>query len=165
MHLHWFMFFFLVVCNFSQKYFALLLSKQIYFCIKKYALQKMIQGGWMHSIRMELSMCKHLKFCLSRPMERMEIAICKFKWNNSVIEDEYLCNTAKRLWEPSWSWSYGGWIYNYMYLCNQCLSPLMLWVWIALRRGVLDTTLCENVCQWLRTGRWFSQDTLVSSTN
>jgi len=23
---------------------------------------------------------------------------------------------------PSWSWSYGSWIYNY--LCNQCLSPL-----------------------------------------
>jgi hypothetical protein len=27
---------------------------------------------------------------------------------------------------PSWLWSYGSWIYNY--LCNQCLSPLMLWV-------------------------------------
>jgi len=27
---------------------------------------------------------------------------------------------------PSWSWSYGNWIYNY--LCNQCLSPLKLWV-------------------------------------
>ena len=27
---------------------------------------------------------------------------------------------------PSWSWSYGGWIYNY--LCNQCISPLTLWV-------------------------------------
>jgi hypothetical protein len=26
----------------------------------------------------------------------------------------------------SWSWSYGSWINNY--LCNQCLSPLMLWV-------------------------------------
>jgi hypothetical protein len=25
---------------------------------------------------------------------------------------------------PSWQWSYGSWIYNY--LCNQCLSPLML---------------------------------------
>jgi hypothetical protein len=24
----------------------------------------------------------------------------------------------------SWSWSYGSWIFNY--LCNQCLSPLML---------------------------------------
>ena len=24
-------------------------------------------------------------------------------------------------------WSYGSWIYNYLY--NQCLSPLKLWVW------------------------------------
>jgi hypothetical protein len=27
---------------------------------------------------------------------------------------------------PSWSWSYGGWIYNYLW--NQCLSSLNLWV-------------------------------------
>jgi len=27
---------------------------------------------------------------------------------------------------PSWSSSYGSWIYNY--LCNQCLSLLKLWV-------------------------------------
>jgi len=27
-----------------------------------------------------------------------------------------------------WPWLYGSWIYNY--LCNQCLSPLKLWVWI-----------------------------------
>jgi hypothetical protein len=33
--------------------------------------------------------------------------------------------------EPSWS--YRSWIYNY--LCNQCLSPLTLWVWILLRQG------------------------------
>jgi hypothetical protein len=32
-------------------------------------------------------------------------------------------------------------------------------------RGVLDTTLCDNVCQWLVTGQWFSASTLVSSTN
>ena len=57
----------------------------------------------------------------------------------------------------SWSWLYGSWIYNY--LCNQCLSPLMLWVRILLRWGVLDTTLCDKVC------RWFSPDTPVSSTN
>ena len=30
----------------------------------------------------------------------------------------------------SWSWSYGSWIY--IYLCNQCLSPLKLWVGIPL---------------------------------
>jgi len=38
----------------------------------------------------------------------------------------------KRLKWPSWSWSYGSW------------------------RGVLDTTLCDQVCQWFTTGRWFS---------
>jgi hypothetical protein len=54
----------------------------------------------------------------------------------------------------SWPWSYGSWIYNYM--CNQCLSPLKLWVRTPLRWCVLDATLCDQVCQWLATGLWFS---------
>jgi hypothetical protein len=62
---------------------------------------------------------------------------------------------------PSWSWSYGVWIYNY--LCNQCLSPLMLWVRISMRAGCI--TLCNKVCRWLATGRWFSPSTPVSFTN
>jgi hypothetical protein len=33
------------------------------------------------------------------------------------------------------------------------------------RRGVLDTTLCDKVCQGLATGQWFSLGNLVSSTN
>ena len=61
------------------------------------------------------------------------------------------------------SWSYGSWIYNY--LCNQYLSSPTLWVRIPLRRSVLNTTLCDKVCQWLATGQWFSWGTLVSSTN
>jgi len=61
---------------------------------------------------------------------------------------------------PSWSWLYGSWIYNC--LCNPRLSPLTLWVRIPLRRGVLDTTLCDKVCQWPVTSRWFSP---ISSTN
>ena len=56
---------------------------------------------------------------------------------------------------PSWSWSYGSWIHNY--LCNQCLSSLTLWVWIPLKWGVLKTYI--KVCQWLATGQWFSPDT------
>ena len=32
-------------------------------------------------------------------------------------------------------------------------------------RVVLDTTLCDKVCQWLATVRWFSPGTPVSSTN
>ena len=53
----------------------------------------------------------------------------------------------------------GSWIYNY--LCNQCLSPLTLRVGIPLRRGVLNTTLCDQVCPWLTVGRWFSPGTRI----
>ena len=40
-----------------------------------------------------------------------------------------------------------------------------LWVRTPTRQGVLDTTLCDKVCQWLATSQWFSLGTLVSSTN
>ena len=30
---------------------------------------------------------------------------------------------------------------------------------------VLDTTLCDKVCQWLVAGRWFSPGIPVSTTN
>jgi hypothetical protein len=49
---------------------------------------------------------------------------------------------------PSWSWSYGSWIYNY--LCNQCLPTLMLWVWITLMaRCTRYNIIRDQVCQWL----------------
>ena len=60
----------------------------------------------------------------------------------------------------SWPWSYGSWIYNY--LCNQCLSPLMLWVRISIRARC--TTLCDKVCQWLATGLWFSPPIKLTAT-
>ena len=41
----------------------------------------------------------------------------------------------------------------------------MLWVLILLRRGVLDTTLCDKVCQWLAACQWFSLNSPVSSIN
>ena len=31
--------------------------------------------------------------------------------------------------------------------------------------ATIDTTLCDKVCQWLATGRWFSPGTAVSSSN
>ena len=67
------------------------------------------------------------------------------------------------IWNEGPSWSYGSWIYNY--LCNQCRSPLKLWVRIPLRRSVLDTTVCDQLCQWLAAGRWFFSGTPISSTN
>ena len=67
---------------------------------------------------------------------------------------------TKYILGPLWSLLYGSWIYNYM--CNQCLLQLKLWVQIPLRQGVLDTTLCDKVCQWLAAGK-FSQGIPVSS--
>ena len=86
--------------------------------------------------------------------------------NKKVI---YKCNlnaqfsTTQSILGPSWPWSYGNWIYNYLF--HQCLSPLMLWVRISIRARC--TTLCDKVCQWLSlaTGRWFPPGPPVSSTN
>ena len=64
-------------------------------------------------------------------------------------------------WGSSWPWSYDNWIYNY--LCNQCLTPLMLWVRISIRARC--TTLCDKVCQWLATGRCFFPGPPGSSNN
>jgi len=64
---------------------------------------------------------------------------------------------------PLWSWSYGSWVCNY--ICDQYLSPLMLWIQIPLRWGVLVTTLCDKVCKWLAAGWCFSLDTPDSITN
>ena len=53
---------------------------------------------------------------------------------------------------PSWSWLYG--ISDYHHY--RCAFEPCSW------RGALDTTLCDQVCQWLSTGWWFSP---ISSTN
>ena len=45
----------------------------------------------------------------------------KYEWKDSL---HYI--SLHLGWGPSWSWSYGSWIYNYLW--NQCLSPLKLWV-------------------------------------
>ena len=92
--------------------------------------------------------------------------VAKFKISRflSFLIIQLTINSSLLLFKgQSWSWSFGSWIYNY--LCNQCLSPLTLWVWIPLRRGVLDTTLCDKVCQCLTTVWWFSPGIPVSPTN
>ena len=63
----------------------------------------------------------------------------------------------------SWPSSYGSWIYSYK--CNQCLSPQKLLVRTPFVARRTDTTLCDQLCQWLVSNRWLSPGTLVSSTN
>jgi len=53
----------------------------------------------------------------------------------------------------SWSWTYGSWIYNYLaisvYHHKSCEFESHS------RGSVLDTTLCDKVCQRLERGWWF----------
>ena len=63
---------------------------------------------------------------------------------------------------PSWSWSYGSWIYNY--LCNQCLSTITLEVQIpiAARNNImwssLSETLGRSVVSQVSSTQAFKQD-------
>jgi hypothetical protein len=47
----------------------------------------------------------------------------------------------------------------FMFNCLSCEFESRSW-W-----GFLNTTLCDKVCQWLATGRWFSPGPPVSTTN
>ena len=71
------------------------------------------------------------------------IAHAQFLFSHDIYLHAVFLFFLYLLW-PSLSLSYGSWISNY--LCNQCLSPVMLRVRISLRRGVLDTPLFYAVC-------------------
>jgi hypothetical protein len=81
--------------------------------------------------------------------------ISVISWRSVLLVEEttflHAVNSLIAVYIWGQSWLYGSWISNY--LCNQCLSPLKLWVQPSLRRGVLDTALCDKVCQWLAAGR------------
>jgi hypothetical protein len=74
--------------------------------------------------------------------------IFTFPWMAFIYRFDRIYISSKLIQVPSWWWSYGNWIYND--LCNQCLSPLTLWVRIPIRRSVLDTTLCDKFVSDLR---------------
>ena len=90
-------------------------------------------------------------------------------WNYwTIATDMYLCCIFNLIGNVKWlprgyrdRYRMAVWIY----LHHQCLSTLMLWVRTRSWRGVLDGALCDEVCQWLATSRWFSTSTPFSSTN
>ena len=81
--------------------------------------------------------------------------------NHAHFLTSYLLNSTRTCKGLPWPWSYGSWIYSYLW--NQCLPPLMLWAQILIRARC--TTFYGEVCQWLATGWWFSLGPPVSSTN
>ena len=64
---------------------------------------------------------------------------------------------------PLWSWSYGSWIYNY--ICNQCISPLTLWVRISLMASCTRYNIMWSRFSMTCRKSMVYPDTLVSSIN
>ena len=92
------------------------------------------------------------------------LASIKWKWCWKAIQNVIVCSVYASVHICMWGRHGRDRMVVYNYLCNQYLSPLILWVRIPLRGGVLDdTTLCDKVCEWLATGWWFSSGTPVSS--
>ena len=98
----------------------------------------------------------------------------------SGIEFTSYRTRRSRLWKKIYKYKIVICTYFYLKICRSwvivwwldlqlpMLSVLITtndWVRTSLRRDVLDTTLCDKVCQWLEAGRWFSPGTPVSSTN
>jgi hypothetical protein len=80
-------------------------------------------------------------------------------WSQNVGQDFFVISKSRKI-APAGRFTC---MLDYNYLCNQCLSPLMLCDRISIRERY--PTLCDKVCQWLETGRWFSPGPPVSSTN
>ena len=76
---------------------------------------------------------------------------------NYVILSVTFCELCHHFYDIVWNVSF-------LWHCVQ-LPMQSVWVQTPLRRGVLDTALCDKVCQWLVEGRWFSLSTLFFSTN
>ena len=74
----------------------------------------------------------------------------KFFHNFHLSESSFTC---PELQASGFAWRlpllFGIWICIFLYLCNLGLSPLRL------RRGVLDTTLCDKFCKCLKEGLVF----------
>ena len=103
-----------------------------------------------------------IKVCYSKSWFSLELHLLSWwliqRWKNSSYQQQGFPLKKKSVSrELSWSWSYSSWINNYLW--NQCLLPLMLWVRIPLRRGVLDTQ--HYVIKFVSDLRqvWFSSST------
>ena len=94
---------------------------------------------------------QHVKSALASVIMGLSPILGKDKYviyiNDICVRLRQLCSNMG----PSWPWLYDSWFY--CYICNQCLSPLTLWVQFPLRQGVLDTSyVIKFVCDLQQVG-------------
>jgi hypothetical protein len=107
-----------------------------------------IYGFWLPLwyFKLFVSRWNEVDLTLATCTKVMQFELLYCNWEKCLFARNIYCQTCP---------------YGHRYLCNQCLSPLMLGVRISIRARC--TTLCDKVCQWLATGRRFSPGPPVSS--
>jgi hypothetical protein len=81
-------------------------------------------------------------------------SIVSMNWhcNETLLSSAFWCSTkGTELCSASW--------------CSTKGTPSWLMLWVRISISARCTTLCDKVCQWLATGRWFSPGPPVSPTN
>jgi hypothetical protein len=131
-------------------------------CTWKFSLKVRLHHLFLH-IRFQL----YLSTCLNDKLKHISNSLplfgpIKLTCLTICFDPEYISKISRCIFNttfylldskrPSWPWSYGNWIYSC--LCNQYLSPLILWGRISIRARCL--TLCDKVCQLLPTVQWYS---------
>ena len=111
-----------------------------------------VSGYFMWSVLLMFSVFWFCDFCLCS-VSCVECYLCLWIVHSYLtlrFSLTFICNYG-----VSWSWSYGSWIDNY--LCNKCISHWSYEFESHSWQGVVNTTLCDQVCQWLPADRWFLQ--------
>jgi len=91
------------------------------------------------------------------------VSINKLSLIDWLVFNANLSNISAISWHRNCLWY---WQYNIKHIMTLPTKTITLVLKVSsCRQGVLDTTLCDIVCQWLVAGMWFSPGTLVSSTN
>jgi hypothetical protein len=82
-------------------------------------------------------------------------------WGSCKSNNHKITNTTALCCLIMWVQYY----FNDIVTVRFCWWRKLLWVRISIMRDVLDIILCDKVCQWLVTHRWFSPGTPVSYAN
>jgi hypothetical protein len=97
-----------------------------------------------------------------------------YDYHHKLQEIQSVFSTSQKFWlvqriyiyiddwlRRSWPWSHGSWILQLLmqsvFITTDVVNSILIWA--------RCTTLCDKVCQWLATGRWFSPGPPVSCTN
>jgi hypothetical protein len=108
---------------------------------------------WFYFTGFQLYLCTYFvpNYLQRQSLTVYLISWCKHFWDTSELK------STRMKWIKSNGPLHISWLYHFAIPNVSTITLLLLLLLLLL--------LCDKVCQWLATGRWFSPYTSVSSTN